>query len=234
MDEWNELTDWWLEEIDEPAYADEVIPLFLEILQVESDDTLLDLGCGEGRIQQLVSTMAALVVGVDVNLDLASIAGAEHPVVVQRLPELLCFRDDSVDGAYIVLALEHVHNSQRMFQEVSRVVRGGGTLTVVVNHPVYTAPNSGPVLDPTDGELFWRFGDYLTAGSTREPAGGGEVEFVHRPVGVLLTQAAMAGWSLEEVREQGVGEKAARRDELLAKHRQIPHLMALRWRRSNA
>ena len=234
MDEWNELTDWWLEEIDEPAYADEVIPLFLEILQVESDDTLLDLGCGEGRIQQLVSTMAALVVGVDVNLDLAGIAGADHPVVVQRLPELLCFRDDSVDGAYIVLALEHVHNSERMFEEVSRVVRGGGTLTVVVNHPVYTSPNSGPVLDPTDGELFWRFGDYLTAGSTREPAGGGEVEFVHRPVGVLLTQAAMAGWSLEEVREQGVGEKAARRDELLAKHRQIPHLMALRWRRSTA
>ena len=234
MDEWNELADWWMEEIDEPAYADEVIPLFLEILQVESDDTLLDLGCGEGRIQQLVSTMAALVVGVDVNLDLAGIAGAEHPVVVQRLPELSCFRDDSVDGAYIVLALEHVHHSQRMFEEASRVVRGGGTLTVVVNHPVYTAPNSGPVLDPTDGELFWRFGDYLTAGSTREPAGRGEVEFVHRPVGVLLTQAAMAGWSLEEVREQGVGEKAARRDELLAKHRQIPHLMALRWRRSIA
>ena len=230
MDEWNQLTDWWLEEIDDPAYVEEVIPLFLDVLQVRRGDLILDLGCGEGRIQSIVAEMGATVIGVDVNAELGGIAAQRHPVVVQRLPDLSCFRDASVDGAYIVLALEHLHDSERLFGETARVVATGGTLTVVINHPVYTAPNSGPVLDQTDGELFWRFGDYLTSGSSREPAGSGDVEFVHRPFGVLLTEAAGAGWSIEEVREQGVGEQAARRDELLAKHRQIPHLMAMRWR----
>lgn len=231
MDEWTGLTDWWLEEIDEPAYAEEVIPLFLAVLPQVEGLRLLDLGCGEGRVQGLVAERGATVVGVDVNRDLAAIAARRHPVVVARLPELGCVAGASVDGCYVVLALEHVEDAQTFFAESARVVRPGGFLAAVVNHPVYTAPSSGPVLDPTDGELFWRFGDYLRPGSTREPAGETTVEFVHRPIGQLLTEAAAAGWSLEEVREQGVGEAAAERDALLAKHGQIPHLMALRWRR---
>ena len=232
MDEWNELTEWWLSELNDPAYAEEVIPLFLQIVAVTSGEIVLDLGCGEGRIQAIVADLEVTVIGVDVNLDLARVAGSRHPVVVYRLPDLSCFAPGSVDGAYVVLALEHIHDSKRFFSETARVVRPGGSLAIVINHPVYTAPNSGPVLDPRDGELFWRFGDYLSSGSTREPAGEGEVEFIHRPVGVLLTEAATAGWSLEEVQEQGVGSRAAARDPLLAKHHEIPHLMALRWRRA--
>lgn len=231
MDEWTGLTDWWLEEIDEPAYAEEVIPLFFDVLPDVEGRVLLDLGCGEGRIQGLVAGRGATVVGVDVNRDLAAIAVRRHPVVVARLPELQCVRTDSTDGAYVVLALEHVADAQTFFAESARVVRAGGFLVAVINHPVYTAPNSGPILDSTDGELFWRFGEYLRPGSTREPAGSDTVEFVHRPIGRLLTEAAAAGWSLEVAREQGVGAAAAQRDPLLAKHDQIPHLMALRWRR---
>ena len=233
MGEWNELTDWWLSEIDEPAYAEEVLPLFLGILAVTPDETLLDLGCGEGRIQAEVVALGVHVIGVDINLELARVAARNQPVVVHRLPDLSCFKDASVDGGYVVLALEHIHDSQRFFAETARVVRPGGRLSIVINHPVYTAPNSGPILDQSDGELFWRFGDYLSPGSTQEPAGHEEVEFVHRPVGMLLTEAARAGWSLEEVAEQGVGSSAAARDPLLAKHREIPHLMALRWRRAS-
>ena len=231
MDQWNELTEWWLSEVDEPAYAEEVFPLFLEILDVEQGQIVLDLGCGDGRIQRIVADLGVEAVGVDLNLDLARVASRSNPVVLHRLPELACFASRSVDGAYVVLALEHVHDSGRFFEEAARVVKPGGMLAIVINHPVYTAPNSGPILDQTDGELFWRFGDYLSSGSSTEPAGEDEVEFVHRPVGVLLTQAAGAGWSLEMVLEQGVGANAATRDPLLAKHHEIPHLMALRWRR---
>ena len=131
----------------------------------------------------------------------------------------------------MVLALEHFEDSQHFFDETARVTRPEGSLTMVINHPVYTAPESGPLIDPTDGELFWRFGDYLSSGRTRDPAGDRTVEFIHRPIGVMLTEAATAGWLLEEVREQGVGSRAAARDPILAKHRDIPHLMALRWRR---
>lgn len=231
MDDWNELADWWLVEADDPAYREEVAPLFLEVFQPSPGQVLLDLGCGDGRMQHLVVAQGAIAVGVDINTDLAAIAARSHPVFLHCLPDLACVRDAAVDGAYVVLALEHFEDSERFFAETARVTRQGGRLTAVINHPVYTAPRSGPVLDPTDGELFWRFGDYLNPGRTRDPAGDRSVEFIHRPIGVLLTQAATAGWSLEVVLEQGVGSRAASRDPILAKHRDIPHLMAIRWRR---
>ena len=231
MDDWNGLADWWLAEADDPAYREEVVPLFLEVIGPVAGRVLLDLGCGDGRVQDLVAARGARAIGVDVNFDLAAIAARSHPVFLHRLPDLGCVRDAAVDGAYVVLALEHFEASQRFFAEIARVTRQGGSLAAVINHPVYTAPNSGPVLDPTDGELFWRFGDYLRPGRTRDPAGDRSVEFIHRPIGTLLTQAATAGWSLEEVLEQGVGSHAASRDPILAKHRDIPHLMALRWQR---
>lgn len=232
MSDWNELTDWWLEEVREPRYREEVIPLFLEVFRADPADVVLDLGCGEGRILDLVAGLGATAIGVDINLDLARIASARHPVFVNGLPDLACVKDESVDGAYLVLTLEHLEDSGRLFDEIARAVRPRGHLTVVVNHPVYTAPGSGPVIDPGDGELLWRFGRYLSRGRSVEPAGEHTVEFRHRPVGVLLTAAAIAGWNLEEVREQGVLPETAARDQLLGRHGDIPHLMALRWRRS--
>ena len=231
VDDWNELTEWWLEESADPAYQDEVVPLFLGMLPRVGGHVLLDLGCGDGRVQDLVVARGAMVIGVDVNLELARIASRRHPVVLNHLPGMACVRDAAVDGAYVVLALEHFENSSRFFREAARVTCRRGSLTVVINHPVYTASASGPVLDTTDGELFWRFGDYLTAGRTRDLAGEGTVGFIHRPIWMLFTEAAAAGWSLEEVREQGVGSVAAVRDPILAKHRDIPHLMGIRWRR---
>ena len=231
--DWNELTEWWTAEAQEPAYGEEVIPLFFEVLGEVGGRTLLDLGCGDGRISGLAADRGAKVIGVDLNLDLARRASRGHPVFLNRLPGLACVRDRAVDGAYAVLTLEHFEDSPRFFAETARVVRPGGPLALVINHPVYTAPESGPVLDPTDGELFWRFGDYLNTGRTRDPAGGRTVEFIHRPIGALLTEAASAGWLLEEVREQGVGARSADRDPILAKHGGIPHLMALRWRRGH-
>ena len=231
MTDWNELTEWWMGEAQDPAYREEVIPLFFEVFRAVRGQLLLDLGCGDGRIQDLVAARGVNVIGVDLNIELARTASRSHPVLLNRLPDLACVEDRAVDGAYVVLALEHFEDSQHFFDETARVTRPEGSLTMVINHPVYTAPESGPLIDPTDGELFWRFGDYLSSGRTRDPAGDRTVEFIHRPIGVMLTEAATAGWLLEEVREQGVGSRAAARDPILAKHRDIPHLMALRWRR---
>ena len=229
MADWTDLDEWWLDEIHDPAYAEQVLPLALRTLSPEAGSTYLDLGCGEGRVMKAVAEIATAI-GVDVNLRLLVHAAPHGPVVAATLPQLNTFRVDSVDGAYVVLALEHIHDAETLFSSCATVVRPGGTLAVVLNHPVYTAPGSGPVLDPTDDEIYWRFGGYFERGSTQEPAGDATVEFVHRSMADLLTMAARQGWMLEHMEEEGVGEGAASRDPLLAKHGDIPHLLAVRWR----
>ena len=109
------------------------------------------------------------------------------------------------------------------------VFRGGGTLVVVMNHPAYTPSGAGPVIDPTDGEVYWRWGDYTEEGAGDEPAGDGSITFHHRPLGTVLTTAADAGWVLERVVERpATGEALAA---LIGDQRHIPRLLGVRWRR---
>jgi hypothetical protein len=99
---------------------------------------------------------------------------------------------------------------------------------LVVNHPIFTAPESAPIHD-TDGETLWRPGEYFGTGWTDEPAGDGVIRFHHRTMGELLTSAADAGWSLEHMIEVGVTDEQVERTPWLADQRNIPRLLGCRW-----
>jgi SAM-dependent methyltransferase len=195
--DWEHLTDWWVREVTDPAYAEEVIPLAVDLVGPLPNLRLLDLGCGEGQVMRAMAGRGADVVGLD--------------------------------GASVVLVLEHLDDVTPFFSEARRVVRDGGGLTVVVNHPFYSAPGAVAVTDPVDMEILWRPGTYLDDGYSDEPAGGDTIRFHHRPLGRLLTLAAEAGWSLDRLVEAGVGPGQVRRDPTYASQVHIPRLLGARW-----
>jgi SAM-dependent methyltransferase len=215
---WFDLAHWWLEEIiDDPAYEAVVTPLLIEVVDPQPGLLYLDLGCGEGRVMRAVGATGAQVIGLDLNERLAKLT---PPSVVARLPTIP-FATDALDGVFAVLVLEHVEDHQELFGETARVTRVGGTLTVVMNHPVWTATGSTPIGD-SDGEMLWRPGDYFTAGSTEVESRGQTVTFHHRSMSDLLNAAVGAGWSLEQIVERPHHDTAA----LPA----VPRLLACRWR----
>ena len=219
---WSDLSEWWLSEIvDDPAYEEVVTPLLLQTLQPEPGRTYLDLGAGEGRVMKNVARVGAAVFGVDINRELAHRATSSGPVVIGRLPDLGFIRDDSSDGAFCVLVIEHLNDHELLFRETSRVVKPGGVFVLVMNHPTWTAPGSTPITD-IDGETLWRPGGYFSRGTTEEPAGDARVIFHHRSMADLLNAAAASGWSLEEMIE------APHHD--VAEQGGIPRLLACRWR----
>ncbi len=224
VDDWDRLAGWWRAEVAaDPAYGGQVLPLLAEALAPEGGSRYLDLGCGEG---QGMRAIGGRVVGCDLSHDLLRSARAAGPVVRCRLPDgLACFRSGAFDGAYAVLVLEHLDDLGGFFAAARRVVRYQGTLAVVANHPTFLAPGAGPLVDPTDGEVLWRWGAYLRSGTTQEPAGDRTVTFHHRPLGHLLTAAGRAGWSLRWLAER----PAESDDPLLAAQRHVPRLLAARW-----
>jgi SAM-dependent methyltransferase len=224
------VADWWVGEVAaDPVYAQEVVPLAVGALEPTTGRLYLELGCGEGEVMRAVAARGARIVGCDLSERLARRAAAAGPVAVCRLPDLAWVRDGVLDGACAVLVLEHLEDPWPLFAEAARIVRPGGVLALVANHPAYTAPGSGPLVDTADGEVLWRWGPYMEEGSSDEPAGPGSVTFHHRSLGVLLSAAARAGWCLERLVEHGVGEQRAAEDPLLAAQRQIPRLLAVRW-----
>jgi SAM-dependent methyltransferase len=219
---WSDLTDWWLDEIaSDPAYDEVVTPMLLDVLGPAPGKSYLDLGCGEGRVMRVLHSVGALPIGVELNLDLAETAAKTGPVVVGALPDIGFLRDGSVDGALCVLVMEHVEDHVRFLAEIARVVRPGGVLGLVMNHPFWTAPGSSPIGYP-DGEVLWRPGSYFERGTQLEPAGEQRIVFHHRTNGDLLEAAASAGWSLERLIEAPHHE--------LVDQAGIPRLLACRWR----
>ncbi len=226
--EWEGLADWWIDEGSrDPLYAEEVLP-WLAALIPDIDGPVLDVGCGEG--QAMRSLHPARVVGCDASMALLGAARPAGPVVRCALPGLRWLRDDAVAGAFAVFVLEHVSDVAGMLSELARVVAPDGWLVVIGNHPAYTAPGAGPVVDERDGEVLWRWGPYFTAAVAAERVGPASATFHHRPMSELLTAAADAGWWLERLDERGLSERAVARSPSLAGQEQLPRMLGGRWR----
>jgi SAM-dependent methyltransferase len=222
------MEDWWLGELgSDPAYEEDVTPLVLDL--ADTDKLILDVGCGEGRLMRTLSGRGADVVGIDILPGLLMSAAEFGDVVLGRLPDLSMFGDGVFDGAVISLVLEHIEDHAHLLRELARIVKPGGSLALVVNHPTYTAPGSAPIQDGDD--VLWRTGQYLSLGHTDEPAGDHQVRFHHRPMGVLLSDAADAGWDLRIVTEFGVSAGQIEANPMLAMQRHIPRLLGCRWTR---
>jgi len=217
------MAEWWLGEVaDDPAYETEITPVLMDLLRPQPHRRYLDLGCGEGRLMKEVGASGAAVVGVDVSAELARRASAHGPVALGRIPDLGFIAPDIFDGAFSVLVLEHLDAIAEFFTAVANVVRDGGVLVVVSNHPTWTAPESSPIAD-TDGEILWRPGGYFDGGYSDQAAGSGFIRFHHRSTSELVNAAATAGWSLEEMQE--APHPAAKGQE------GIPRVLGVRWRR---
>lgn len=226
---WDKLGGWWIEELaGDPAYHEEVEPLLLDLLAPKAGQLYLDLGCGEGRIMSSLQGLGASVIGCDMNQTLLARAQERGSVVRAVLPDLSWVRPRSFDGAFVGLVLEHLRNEQEFFTGTAAAVRRGGVLAIVINHPIFTAPESTPIED-AEGEILWRPGTYFGRGYSDEPAGKDKVRFYHRTLADLITAASDAGWDLRRLVEAGISLNQIERYPEYAGQEHIPRILGGRW-----
>lgn len=225
MNEWEDHAEWWLGEVaDDPIYRLDVLPLAKQLLG-DAPGMLLDLGCGEGQMMRMVGRS---VVGCDISMPLLKRAAKAGPVVRCELPHLDWLQTATMDSAVAVLVTEHL-SELSLFRSVARVVKPGGSLVVVANHPAFTAAEAGPIMDPSDGEILWRWGDYFAPAAVGMRAGEGDVTFYHRPLAKILNEAADAGWMLESFVEAGFSQAAIATEPGYVGQEQMPRLLGVRW-----
>lgn len=229
---WDDVAAWWRRAATtDPVYREDVEPL-LRRLMPAAPGVVVELGCGEGQWLRMLDAEGVTVFGCDASAALLADALAAAPVVRSLLPELGWIRDRSVGSIVSVFVLDLIEDAATFFREAARVVRPGGAMVIVINHPLFTAPGSSPIVD-LDGELLWRWGRYLERGSSEEPAGGRTVTFHHRPVAELLSLAAAAGWDLAVLEEAPLGAATVEREPAYAGQQDIPRFLAGRWARSS-
>jgi ubiquinone/menaquinone biosynthesis C-methylase UbiE len=98
---------------------------------------LIDVGCGTGRFTRAFVDDADLVVGVDRDPAMLSVAARRLPDVplVQADIQQMPFRTATFDTAVAVCVLEFTSNPAVVVAELARIVRLGGQIVIGVLNP---------------------------------------------------------------------------------------------------
>lgn len=117
--------------IQEPGHA----PLWAAVLDaagVRAGTRLLDGGCGAGGAAVLAAERAATVFGVDVSVNLITIARQRLPHADFRIAELedLLFSNSEFDAAVAINSVQYATNMHLAVHELARVCRSGGRVVV--------------------------------------------------------------------------------------------------------
>lgn len=145
---WGKEADWYQDLLaQEGTYQTEVIlPNLLRVMGIKKNQTVLELGSGTGFFARAFAKAGAKVTGVELGAELVAKAKSiTKPAVayqVSSAESIPFIKDASVDTIAIILALQNMEKVHEVLKECARVLKPGGKLCVVLNHPAFRIPQA--------------------------------------------------------------------------------------------
>lgn len=218
---WGNVADWYQNLLSgEGTYQkDLILPNLLRLLEIKKGETILDLACGPGFFANEFVKKGARVIGADISKELIS-AAKKHSdfsdfsrllYVAAPAHKLDFLKNESVDKVVIVLAIQNIENMQEVFQECHRVLKPGGKLFLVMNHPAFRVPKeSGWGWDPAKKIQYRRIDRYLSESKSKiqmhPSASSGQVPddytaSFHRPLQFYFKALAKNNFMISKLEE---------------------------------
>ena len=121
------------------AKVDLLREVFAESFGAETKPSLLDVGCGVGKMHSLLQPLVGSLSGTDLSTQSLERARIEHPWAEYRdgVDSKLPFADASFDVATAVCVVHHVPPAAwtEFVREMRRVVRPGGRVVLIEHNP---------------------------------------------------------------------------------------------------
>ena len=171
---WGASADWYDNylETNKDSYQEKVIaPNLIRLLDIKKGMRILDLACGQGFFSRKFAALGATVTGADISKELIAAAEKRPPAGGAKIEfhatpadKLGFAQGESFDAATIVLAIQNIENMQAVFGEAWRVLRPGGRLILVLNHPLFRIPKrSSWGYDASQTTQYRRIDAYLSS-----------------------------------------------------------------------
>ncbi|MEK7610068.1 MAG: class I SAM-dependent methyltransferase [Patescibacteria group bacterium] len=220
---WDNVADWYddmLEQNPDSFQKNVLMPNLIRIVEPKKGMTILDLACGQGYFARAFFQNGAKVIGYDISKELITLALEQekkrkleedkiqfHVSPADSLPFI---KDGTIDVVTIVLALQNIENIQGVFTECSRVLKIGGRLVIVINHPAFRIPQrSGWGWDEKTGKQYRQLDAYMSDDQIKIDMTPGEklpqkkkstISF-HRPLQSYFKAISKAGFSVTRLEE---------------------------------
>jgi ubiquinone/menaquinone biosynthesis C-methylase UbiE len=247
---WGGVADWYDDLLgQEDTYQSKVIlPNLTRLVAPRAGDKILDLACGQGFFSRSFAEAGAKVIGVDISMELIEKA-KEKPVKSLQLEyfvspshKLSMIQDASIDKVTIVLALQNIEKMSETFDECVRVLKTGGSLFLVLNHPTFRIPKrSSWHYDEEQGIQYRRIDGYLSESKAEIDMHPGQIHqdseqtvSFHRPLQVFFKALNKSGFIVSRLEEWNSHKKSQQGKRSEAEDRarkEIPLFMCLEARK---
>lgn len=214
-----------------------VLPMLPAILPELTGKRVIDLGCGDGFFCRLARAGgAAAVLGIDPSEKMHDLArertrdaGIEY---LRAFAEDADLPDESADIVVSILALHYVADFKGAVGRIARWLVADGVFVLVVEHPVFTAPQPPAEFAVESGtEKVWPLSHYFDEGKREHEWYVSGVVKYHRRLETIVNAIIDAGLTIERLAEpsptrEAVEQHPRSRGELIR-----PALLAVRARK---
>ena len=243
---WEKSADWYdriLGAQGSELYQNVVIPGALQMLDPKADETVLDLGCGQGVFSRSLADEGCKVTGVDLSPTLIEKAKTYR----SKKPIYYICRDAAqigdlgpFDAVSAILSLQNMPHLDEVCRACAAALRVGGRMLWVMNHPFFRIPRQTSWGWDEERKIQFRrvdaYGSPLSIPILMHP-GQQESESTtsfHHSLTDLMSFAFEAGFVLKAL-EEGYSDKQSEpgpraRAENKARN-EFPLFMALLWER---
>lgn len=200
-----------------------IIPHLLTILNLQTNDSVLDLACGQGVFSRHIPKGIEYV-GVDLSNSLVKNAMEYrkekkhlfiHADVCQKLP----IEKKDFKNALIMLALQNIERGDLVIKNARAHLDKKGTFAIVLNHPCFRIPRqSAWQVDEAAKMQYRRINTYLSSQKipimTQPGKKDSEVTYsFHNPISTISKWIFDGGFYIERIEEwcsdkKSSGEKA--------------------------
>ncbi len=166
---WGNEAEWYREhlESDDTYHSKVILPNLERIVSAGKGKQILEIGCGEGFFARAFAKTGATVIGSDIGPELIRVAeekGGGPSYRVSPAENLSWVPAHSQDIVVAVLTLQNMEKIEPVFGQVSKVLKKGGALVCVLNHPAFRIPKATAWgFDDASGVQYRRVDAYLSA-----------------------------------------------------------------------
>ena len=239
---WGNVADWYDSSIErEGSYQrDLILPNLLRLTAIKPGEKVIDVACGQGFFSREMAKSGASVTGIDISPELVAIAkerSKDFEINYLVAPaDKIPTADNEFDKATIVLALGDIENMSGVVAEANRVLKSGGELFIVINHPAFRIPKrSAWGFDEKTGRQFRQIDEYMSETRIKMEVHPGlkvseSTTSFHRPLQTYFKAFQKSGLVVSRLEEWVSGKQSSPGPRAVAENkarREFPMFMAL-------
>jgi ubiquinone/menaquinone biosynthesis C-methylase UbiE len=187
-----------------------VIPEAKKLLDLKPNDSVLDLGCGQGVLARAIRPDIDYL-GVDLSSSLVRLAEKQNrndrfEFMIADITESLNLPRRDFSHAAIILALQNVEDFSAVINNAAKHLKSGGQFLIVINHPYFRIPRQTSWgIDEKSKLQYRRVNMYMSPLKIPIDMGpGGEHKLTwsfHNPLSAYSEALAKAGFTIAKVEE---------------------------------